>query len=132
MQIFTASYFTYTGPGRVGISQGTPRGVKAGYRFYRKLAPTWDMVKRMDRPGYEHAFHAMLDALDPEVVVREIQALHPTSDRIVLLCFEKPPFTPTNWCHRRTLVAPWLEQYLSAPVLEVADADFPMEVVGAG
>lgn len=132
MRIYTSSYFGYTGPGRVGISQGTPRGVKAGYRFYRKLAPTWDMVKRMTRKQYDGAFAEILAGLDPARVVDELQALHPASDRIVLLCFEKPPFTATNWCHRVEHVRPWLEQYLGSPVSEVTDADFLAEVGGAG
>lgn len=124
MQFFTASYFTYSGEGRVGISQGTPRGVKAGYRLYRKLAPTWDMVKRMTREQYDAAFAEILARLDPARVVAELQALHPTSDRIVLLCYERPPFTEENWCHRREHCAPWLEQHLGTPVPEVSDADF--------
>ncbi len=40
----TASYFTYHGPGRVGISLGRPRGI-SGYRIYRNLAPRGDMLK---------------------------------------------------------------------------------------
>lgn len=123
MQFFTASYFTYSGEGRVGISQGTPRGVKAGYRLYRKLAPTWDMVKRMTREQYDAAFAEILARLDPARVVAELQALHPTSDRIVLLCYERPPFTEENWCHRTT-VAKWLEDSLGIEVREVSDADF--------
>jgi hypothetical protein len=36
----------------------------------------------------------------------------------VMLCFEKPPFTVTNWCHRR-MAAAWLERELGIEVNEL-------------
>ncbi len=41
----TSSYFYYTGPGRIGITVGNPRGIPAGYRMYRQLAPRREMLK---------------------------------------------------------------------------------------
>ncbi len=112
----TASYFTYTGPGRIGISVGAPRGCPAGYRMYRALAPRRDMLK-FDQATYRRIFFdEILAKLDPERVVRELHSLA-ASHEPVLLCFELPPFTASNWCHRR-LVAEWLQETMGLDVPE--------------
>ncbi len=113
----TASYFTYTGPGRIGISVGAPRGCPAGYRMYRALAPRRDML-RLDRATYRRIFfEEILGILDPEKVVRDLTSLA-ASHEPVLLCFERPPFTATNWCHRR-LCADWFQETLGLDVPEI-------------
>ena len=106
----TASYFTFNGPGRIGISLGAPRGIKVGYRMFRKLAPTRGILD-LDEPTYREAFFRdILGPLDPKQITRELHDLAGGFEP-VLLCFEKPPFTPTNWCHRR-MVAEWFQQEL--------------------
>ena len=118
--IRTASWRTFTGPGRVGICLGKPRGAPAGYRFYRKLAPTWQMRKLPYEP-YRQIHDEILAELDPEAVVREMQAL---ADEwpITMMCFEVPPFDRQNFCHRR-MVADWLEQTLGMDVPEYQPAN---------
>ena len=95
----TASYFTYTGPGRIGISVGAPRGCPAGYRLYRKLAPRRDMLK-LDQATYRRIFFdEILAKLDPEKVVRDLHSLA-VSHEPVLLCFERPAPPPGPCCRR--------------------------------
>jgi len=112
----TASYFTYPGPGRIGISVGTPRGIPAGYRMFKPLAPTRVML-HLDYPTYRKLFFGdILSRLDPAQVVEQLKKLAGESEP-VLLCFEKPPFTPDNWCHRR-IVAEWFKETLGLDVPE--------------
>ena len=127
----TASYYTYTGPGRIGISVGSPRGCPAGYRMYRALAPRRDMLK-LERKVYRKIFFDdILARLDPEKVVADLTALAAPHEPI-LLCFERPPFTATNWCHRR-MVANWFRSTLGleVPELERAGGTAPPPPGGA-
>jgi len=113
----TASFFTYTGPGRVSVARFPPRGTPAGFRVYRALAPgPW--FGSVGKEAYEQRFAAQLAALDPRAVYDELVALA-APDEPVLLCWEKPPFSDANWCHRR-LVAAWLECELGVRIEEVA------------
>jgi hypothetical protein len=113
----TASWMTYRGEGRVGISLGSPRGQPAGYRLFRPLAPTRAML-HMPRAEYEPLYAEILAALDPRATWDRLHELAGGAEP-VLLCFEKPPFTATNWCHRR-LAAAWLERELGVQVPELA------------
>ncbi len=47
----------------------------------------------------------------------------------VLLCWERPPFSETTWCHRR-LVAAWLERELGLIVPEVEPHPRPADLAG--
>ena len=112
----TAAFSTYSGPGRISIARFPPRGTPAGFRVYKALAPgTW--FNSVPRPEYERLYAAQLVALDPKQVVADLTALAGGHEP-VLLCYERPPFTETNWCHRR-LVAAWLERELRIMVDEV-------------
>ena len=111
----TASFFTYTGPGRISIACYAPRGTPAGYRQYRALAPDADMLK-MSQALYLPRYAAILNALDPQQVWDDLHRLAGDQEP-VLLCWERPPFTPTNWCHRR-LVADWFQDRLGVAVPE--------------
>ncbi len=62
-------------------------------------------------------FDEILAHLDPAKVVADLEALAGDHEP-VLLCFERPPFTPTNWCHRR-MVAEWLADKLGLEVPEL-------------
>lgn len=117
----TACYFTYFGPGRIGITVGSPRGVKAGYRLYRKLAPTWDMLP-LDFVEFDKRYKdEILNPLDVPEVWQQLHELSEDSEP-VLLCFERPPLTSDNWCHRR-IVAKWFEEKLG---VEVPEMDYPV------
>ena len=87
----TGSWQTYTGPGRIGISVGAPRGAPAGYRRYSPLYPRREMLA-WSKPRYEAAYREILAKLDPAAVVRELEALAGPNVEPVLMCFEKPPF----------------------------------------
>jgi len=105
----TASFFTDTGPGRISIARWAPHGTPAGFAVYRPRNPTAPLLK-MARAEYEPLSRAILARLDPRRVVED---LHRLADphAPVLLCWERPPFTATVWCHRR-LVAAWLDREL--------------------
>lgn len=112
----TASFFTYTGPGRVSIARWVPRGTPAGFRVYRHLNPTAPMLK-MARADYEPLYQAILSKLDPRQVADDLHRLTDPHEP-VLLCWERPPFTQSNWCHRR-MVAKWFERGLGVEVAEM-------------
>jgi hypothetical protein len=117
----TASFFTYTGPGRVSISRFPPRNTPAGFRVCRVLAPgPW--FNSVTRAEYEVLYADQLGLLDPKVVHETLVEMAGGAEP-VLLCYEKPPFTETNWCHRR-LVAAWFERELGivVPELEITPA----------
>jgi len=111
----TASFFTFTGPGRISISRSTQHYTPVGYRVYRALAPgTW--FNSVDRAEFERLYAMQLALLDARQVWNDLHALA-SDHQPVLLCYEKPPFTETNWCHRR-LVAAWFEAALGHRVNE--------------
>ena len=113
----TASYFSYHGPGRIGISVGAPRGCPPGYRMYRTLAPRRPMLT-MPFDQYRAIFiREILGRLDPHQVEVDLHRLAGGAEP-VLLCFERPPFTVDNWCHRR-MVAEWFAETLSLDVPEL-------------
>lgn len=112
----TACYSKYRGLGRIGISIGNPRGIPAGYRMYKALAPRRDMLHLGQEEYREIFFREILGPLDPAQVVRDLENLAASAEP-VLLCFEKPPFTPVNFCHRR-MVAEWLKDTLGLNVPE--------------
>ena len=111
----TASFYTYTGPGRISIARYAPRGTPAGYRQYSALAPDADML-RMSLALYLPRYAAILERLDPQQVWDDLHRLAGDLEP-VLLFWERPPFTASNWCHRR-LVADWLQDHLGVAVPE--------------
>jgi hypothetical protein len=116
----TASWFTYLGPGRIGISRGTPRGARAGFRLFRALCPTSEMLRRKHYSQEEYDL-AILANLDPQETWEELHGLAGDAEP-VLLCWERPPFiAPHNLCHRRW-VAEWFERTLGHRVEEYSKA----------
>ncbi len=118
MQIYTSSWSQHTGPGRVGICSGRPRGAPAGYRMYAPLAPGWDIIKTSPNQTAYRAryFGEVLANLDPQKTLDDLIKLaagHPP----VLLCFEKAPLHDGNWCHR-TMIGEWLTDKLGIEVRE--------------
>lgn len=92
-----------------------PRNTPAGFRIHGALAPTKDMLK-MAREVYEPLYQDILAALDPQ---EQWDILHEKAGGAepILLCWERPPFTATNWCHRR-MAADWFERELGVTVEE--------------
>ena len=113
----TSSYFIYHGPGGIGISLGTPRRIPARYRLYRTLAPRRDMLRLPYGHYRDIFFRDILGPLDPQKVADELQWLAGEFEP-VMLCFEKPPFHASNWCHRR-MVAEWFGDTLGLDVPEL-------------
>jgi hypothetical protein len=111
----TASFSTYTGPGRISIARFAPRGTPGGFRIYKPLAPG-EWFKIADIQRYRELYFAQLAKLDPQRVHDELHNLAAGAEP-VLLCWEKPPFTPNNFCHRR-MVATWFEIELKLEVPE--------------
>lgn len=112
----TASWLTYRGPGRIGISRGMPRRAEAGFRMYRALAPHREMLG-MAFDDYRPIYvGGILARLDPQETWDRLHALAYPHEP-VLLCFERPPFTRDNFCHRH-LVAEWFGERLGHEVPE--------------
>lgn len=119
--IFTSSWNEYKGEGRVAICQGRPRGQPAGYKFYKPLAPSWDIIKNSEniaeyRPRYQAE---ILDQLDPLQVLKDLQE-KAQGHTPVLMCFEVTPLHDLNFCHR-TMAAEWLAEHTGITHCEMAD-----------
>jgi hypothetical protein len=83
---------------------------------FKALAPgPW--FNTVSKPKYERLYLAQLALLDAGQVAEDLAALAGDAEP-TLLCWEKPPFTASNWCHRR-LVASWLQQQLGIDVPEL-------------
>ena len=113
--ISTASYFTSKAPGRISISLGVPKGFEELPR-YLALAPTSDILRIENEELYEARYLALLRGMNARQVERDLRALVPGHEP-VLCCWEKPPFTEKNWCHRR-MAARWIEVQLGIRVPE--------------
>ena len=118
----TSSYFSHKGPGRIGITVGSPRGI-AGLVYFRALAPRRDMLRGHTPEEYIAKFDEILGRLDPRATWDRLHELV-TPHEPVLLCYERPPFTRDNWCHRR-LVADWFKSELGEVVEEIGHGDVP-------
>ena len=103
----TSSFFSKGGKDEnaVAICRGLPKWYEG--RVYKKLAPTWAMLK-MSEAEFESAYRSqVLGGLNAAQVYDELGA------DAVLLCWE--PFNVR--CHRR-LVAEWLESELGVEIPE--------------
>ena len=113
----TSCFTVFQGPGRICIARYAPRGTPAGYKMFKALAPG-DWFNSVPEEEYRRRyFGEILAPLDPRQVVTELEALAGGAEP-VLLCWEKPPLTPKNWCHRR-MVAEWLTDKLGIDVPEL-------------
>jgi hypothetical protein len=113
----TSCFAAFQGPGRICIARYAPRGTPAGFRMFKALAPgTW--FNSVPEDEYRRLyFGEILARLDPRQVVADLRQLANGAEP-VLLCWEKPPLTPKNWCHRR-MVAEWLKDNLGVEVPEL-------------
>jgi hypothetical protein len=116
----TSSFFTREGAGRISIARFAPRNIEKGYREFRGLAPGgW--FKTASKEEYRALYVAQILApLDPRATYAQLCALAGDAEP-VLLCWERPPLTETNWCHRR-LVAEWFHETLGIVVPEAGTA----------
>lgn len=82
---------------------------------YKKLAPKWSFFSEWKNGSHKgdndyyikHFKEEVLDKLDPAQVIKELEGFTGvSSDKIILLCYEKPG----DFCHRH-LVADWLNNY---------------------
>lgn len=117
--IVTSSWFTPLPEdhARIGISRGTPRGAKPGYRRFPKLFPgRWFNSCATAREFLDRYYAEILNPLDPAQTVEEILRL--AGGRVpVLTCFEG--MTPNSgWCHR-ALISTWLFDELGMVVSEL-------------
>ena len=122
----TASYFTFNGPGSIGISLGAPREMTIFCGFYRDLAPRREILRMPYLVYRDVYFREILGPLDPKQVVEDLQRLA-GEDEPVVQCFERPPFNDDNWCHRQ-MVAEWFGDRLGLVVPEIdstAPSDSP-------
>jgi hypothetical protein len=119
----TSSFFTYQGLGRISIARFAPRRTPAGYRVFQPLAPgRW--FKEVSAARYrELYFEEILGALDPKETLAKLHELSAGAEP-VLLCWEQPPLTADNWCHRR-MAAEWFEKALGIEVPELEPAATP-------
>ena len=113
----TTCFFTYTRLGRISIARHAPRGTPAGFRIFKALAPHRHMLKMDYEPYREEYFRDILGRLDPWSTWDRLHQMAGGHEP-VLLCWERPPFTETNWCHRR-LVADWFKSHLGHDVPEL-------------
>lgn len=115
----TASFFGYTGPGRISIARYAPRGTLAGFKIYKPLAPgPWFNAVREDM--YRELYFAQLSELDAATVVKELEGLAGGAEPI-LMCYETATDIAAGktYCHRH-MVAEWLKSTLGIEVLERA------------
>ena len=93
-----------------------PRRAEAGFRMYRALAPHREMLG-MAFDDYRPIYvGGILARLDPRETWDRLHALAYPHEP-VLLCFERPPFTRDNFCHRH-LVAEWFGDRLARSLAE--------------
>ena len=114
--MMTASFKIYAGPGRISIARWEPRGTPAGYRRYSALAPRREMLHMPKGQYREIYFRDILGPLDAQTVWDELHALAGGAEP-VLLYWEQPPFSPSNWCHC-TMVTEWFADQLGAVIGE--------------
>lgn len=102
----TASFFAYSGPGRISVARFAPRGHPAGYKVYKLLAPgPW--FKSVDFKTYETLYHKQLKLLDPQNTWDELHKLADGAEP-VLLCYERWSDVKAGrtYCHRH-MAAEW-------------------------
>jgi hypothetical protein len=115
--IFTSSWFTKLPPSflRIGISRATPRGMQAGFRIMRELAPgPW--FNSVSPHEYDVRFSDQLARLDARAILAKIEGMAGDLPDAALLCYEDPR-KPDDWCHRGQ-VSRWFKDQLGLAVYE--------------
>lgn len=127
IQVRTASFSTYKGPGRISIARWAPRGTPKGYKMFQALAPgVW--FNKVSWDEYIIRYNTeILAPLDPKETLTKLQELAGEGNVPTLLCWEKPPIVPGNECHRR-LVADWFQEKLGIEVPEYEPEPAPAKI----
>ena len=81
----TASFKTYTGPGRISIARWAPRGTPAGYRIYKALAPTREMMRMPEGQYREIYFRDIVGPLHAQIVWDDTVTLEVTRNSITIV-----------------------------------------------
>ena len=124
----TSCFFVHQGPGRISIARFAPRGTPRGYREFRSLAPG-EWFKTASQAHYRDLyFGEVLARLDPQRTYDQLHELAAGAEP-VLVCWEKPPLTARNWCHRR-MVALWFLNELGVEVPEYVPAESQLPLLG--
>ncbi len=99
---------------KIGISRGVPRGLAAGYRRFKRLAPgPW--FNRVNAVEYDRLYKAeILAPLKPATVILQILAAA-AGKTPVLCCYEM--LDHGEWCHR-AMAAQWLADHLKQTIPE--------------
>ena len=107
----------------IAITVGAP---PVSCKVHRALAPRRNMLKLAYHEYRPQFFHILsrLDAQAEWVTLHKIAEGHEP----VLLCFEHPPFSLNNWCHRR-MVAEWFEKELGHQVEELGHGMIPIRLM---
>lgn len=115
----TASFFSYTGAGRISIARWAPRGTPAGFRVYKPLAPG-EWFNKVDLATYRTLYFGQLGKLDAEKAWAELHTLAAGAEP-VLLCWEHPEQIKagSTFCHRH-MVAEWFLNTLGHRIEEFA------------
>ena len=116
----TSNFWNYPeGNNRIAICRAVPRGMKPGYRHYRKLAPgSWFNTSPYKDSQEIFAERYFDEILEPLNAAQEWEYLHQLSGGAepVLLCWEHL-HKQGEWCHRR-MVADWFMKELGIDVPE--------------
>jgi hypothetical protein len=124
----TSCFFVHQGPGRISIARFAPRGTPPGYRELRALAPG-EWFKTTSQARYRDLyFGEILRPLDPRRTFDQLHEMGAGAEPI-LLCWERPPLTADNWCHRR-MVAEWFQDKLGIEVQEHVPVKAQLPLVG--
>lgn len=108
----------------ISIATRPPEGVQIA--SYPILAPSGCML-RWPRTRYEPQYRQKLSDLDAGTVWHQLH-MYTGGREPVLLCYEKPPFTQSHFCHRR-FVAEWFALHLGEFVEEWGFAPDPAYAV---
>lgn len=119
--IKTGSWFAETPADhiKIGISRGSPRGMAAGYRLYRALAPgAWFNSVSIEEYARRY-YDEILRHKSPRAIVEAIEKLA-DGKTPVLCCYESASqiHHGATFCHRH-FAAKWLEDSLGIRIDEV-------------
>ncbi len=118
--MLTGSIFTAPrGPGLIAVTRSLPPHLAGRIKRYPALATPRRMSGINTKAAFCRAFFAgVLRDLDPAEEWAQLHELAGPGVEPVIACFERPPWSETNFCHRR-LVARWFADRLGEEVLEM-------------
>jgi hypothetical protein len=104
-------------PGAIAISRSVPKFLVGMKRFERLATPAY--MHKFEKARFcRHYVGRVLADQDPASVWRWLHDLAGEGVEPILCCWERAPFTASNWCHR-TMVAAWFRDKLGEIVDEI-------------